>query len=56
MIVKNKILSNEIIKRKLGIIDSKDKYLFQNDLKKFLNRIYIILRIKPFMAMEKLEL
>ncbi len=41
MIVKNKILSNEIIKRKLGIIDSKDKYLFQNDFKKKICESYI---------------
>ena len=41
MIVKNKILSNEIIKRKLGIIDSKDKYLFQNDFKKKISESYL---------------
>ena len=41
MIIKNKILSNEIIKRKLGIIDSKDKYLFKKDFKKKICESYV---------------
>ncbi len=41
MIIKKKILSNEIIRRKLKQIRSKDKHLFKNDHVRFIGNSYI---------------
>ena len=40
MIIKKKILSNEIIKRRLKGINLKDRYLFEKDIKRSINSSY----------------